>query len=200
MATVFGVTSMLTWQADGEPGLEGVRLVPHGGGFRALGRMVRTGFTASYRLIVGDDGIVERVSITAATPARERHLTLNRSEDGVWLTDSGSGSAQRGFVGALDVDLAHSPMFNALPIRRLGLHRDGGDEQLPVVFVSLPDLRVELVEQRYRTVSTLDDAGRAVVGFVWGSFGADIEVDADGLVLAYPGVATRVAAPVAATG
>lgn len=196
MATVFGVTSMFTWQSDDGPGLEGVRLLLHGGGLRALGRLVRADFTASYRLIVGDDGVVQRVSITSATVARERHLTLNRSEDGRWLVDTGSD--QRGLDGALDVDLAYSAMFNALPIRRLGLHRDAGDELVKMVFVTLPELELQLVDQRYHTVSALDVDGRAVVGFSWDGFSADIAVDTDGLVLAYPGVATRLTAPVSA--
>lgn len=199
MVTVVAVTSMLTWQAEDGIGLEGVRLLLHGGGFRALGRLVRADFTASYRLIVGDDGSLLRVSITSATATRERHLTLNRSEDGSWLADSGSGSARRGsYDGALDVDLAHSAMFNSLPIRRLGLHRRPGDELVKMVFVTLPDLEVQLVDQRYCTASNLDDGGRAVIGFSWGEFSADLVVDADGVVLDYPQVATRISAPVAA--
>ena len=58
--------------------------------------MVRAGtgpadppFTASYRLVVGDDGRVRRLSVTSATAGRERHLTLNRTGDGFWLLDTG---------------------------------------------------------------------------------------------------------------
>lgn len=191
---------MLTWQAGDGTGLEGVRLLLQAGGFRALGRLVRPDFTASYRLIVADDGVLQRVSITSATAARERHLTLNRSEEGQWLADSGgSGSAtQGGFDGALDVDLAHSAMFNSLPIRRLGVHREAGDELVKVVFVSLPELEVQLVDQRYHTVSTLDADGTALVGFTWDDFDAELVVDADGVVLSYPGIATRLAPTVAA--
>lgn len=198
MVTVVDVTSMLTWQADDKVGLEGVRLLLLGGGLRALGRMVRAEFTASYRLVVDDTGVLHRVSITSATHERERHLTLNRSEEGNWLADSSSGSNQRSYDGALDVDLAHSVLFNSLPIRRLGLHRDAGDVTVKMVYVTLPDLEVQLVDQRYHTVSTLDADGRAVVGFSWDEFSADIAVDPDGVVLAYPGVATRLAAPVSA--
>lgn len=188
---------MLTWQAADGIGLEGVRLqLQNAGGFRALGRLVRSDFTASYRLIVGDDGVLQRVSITAATAARERHLTLNRSEEGRWLADSGSG--QRGLEGSLDVDLAHSAVFNSLPIRRLGLHRDAGAAHVPMVFVSLPDLAITLVEQHYHTVSTLDADGHALVGFRWDDFDAELVVDADGMVLSYPGIATRRATPVGA--
>jgi uncharacterized protein len=190
---------MLTWQAEDGHGLEGVRMIPgHGGGFRALGRLVRVeptgGFTASYRLVVGEDGTLSRLSVTSATAERERHLTINRTDDGVWLLDtgSGSGSSRDDSAGALDVDLAYSPLFNTLPIRRLGLHREAAEHTLPMVYVSLPDLEVRVVEQTYRTVSVLDEGtGQAEIGFRWGDFAADLAVDAEGVVTAYPGLARR---------
>jgi hypothetical protein len=190
---------MLTWQAEDGHGLEGTRLLLASGGFRALGRMVRTDpagdFTASYRLVVDDAGRVERLSVTCATAQRERHLTMNRTEDGFWLLDRGSGGERGAFGGAVDIDLAYSPMFNTLPIRRLGLQRETGEHTLPMVFVSLPDLEVQAVEQQYRTVSVLDPTGSATVAFAWNDFHADLTVDADGVVLHYPGVATRLTPP-----
>jgi hypothetical protein len=189
---------MLTWQAEDGHGLEGVRMIPGHGGFRALGRMVRVeptgGFTSSYRLVVGEDGRVSRLSVTSATAEKERHLTINRTDDGVWLLDTGSGSGavRDDCAGAVDVDLAYSPMFNTIPIRRLGLHREAGEHTLPMVFVSLPDLEVRVVEQTYRTVSVLDeDTGHAGIGFATGDFTADLVVDADGVVTSYPGLARR---------
>jgi uncharacterized protein len=191
---------MLTWQAEDGHGLEGTRLLLGTGGFRALGRLVRAepagGFTASYRLVVGDDGRLARLSVTSATAERERHLTINRTDDGIWLLDTGTGTGgtRTDFAGAVDVDLAYSPMLNTLPIRRLGLHRTASEHTLPMVFVSLPDLQVEAVEQTYHTVSELDpENGHALVGFRWDDFTAELVVDADGVVASYPGVARRLA-------
>jgi hypothetical protein len=181
---------MLTWQAVDGIGLEGVRIQHAHGGLRALGRLVRPGFTASYRLLVGEDGVVQRVSLTSATVTRERHLTLNRSEEGIWLADSGSGSTQPPFGAALDVDVAFSVLYNSLPIRRLRLHRQARDEAVPMVFVSLPELEPRLVTQHYHTVSTIGADGRAVVGFSWDDFSADLVVDGEGFVHDYPGIAT----------
>jgi hypothetical protein len=190
---------MLTWQADGGHGLEGARLnIGTTGGFRALSRLVRVhpdgDFTASYRLVVGTDGGVERLSVTSATAGRERHLTINRTEDGLWLLDRGSTGGDSGrsdFGGALDVDLAYSPMLNTVPIRRLGLHKAAGEHALTMVFVSLPGLEVSQVTQTYRTVSVLDDSGHALIEFRSGDFVAELVVDADGVVASYPGIATR---------
>ncbi len=197
-----GVTGLVTWRADDGRGIEGTRLLLHGGGLRALGRMVRAGngpadppFTASYRLDAGDGGRVRRLAVTSATAGRERYLTLNRTDDGFWLLDTGRAAAGSTSAGAVDVDLAFSPLFNTLPIRRLGLHRDPGDHVLSMVFVALPDLTVEVVEQRYRALSPLGQGerpGEATVGFAWDAFTAELVVDAEGVVPSYPGVASRI--------
>jgi hypothetical protein len=201
---VVPVTDLFTWRTEGGDGFEGTRVLLAQGGFRALGRLVRsdpdTPFTASYRLVVAEDGSVSRVSVTSATAERERHLTLNRTEDGYWLLDTGSGGTREQFANAVDVDLSHSPMFNSLPVRRLGLHREPGAHTLSMVYVSLPGLGVELVEQRYRTVRPLDESGTAVVEFGWGEYLTDLVVDADGIVVSYPGLASRVPTTAPASG
>lgn len=190
--------AMVTWQAEDEVGLEGARILIGASGFRALGRVVRTGprgeLTASYRLTVNEDRAVERLSVTAATADRERHLTMNRTEDGYWLLDDGSGSTRSDFGGAIDVDLERSPLFNTLPIRRLGLHLEPGDHRIPVLFVSLPSLTVELVDRRYRTVSVVDGDSPAIINFSAGDFTVDLTVDADGILSHYPGLGRRVGA------
>jgi hypothetical protein len=149
-----------------------------------------TAFTASYRLVVGEEGALSRLAVTTASADRERTLTVNPTEDGYWLLDTGSGGRRAEFQGALDVDLAYSPLFNALPIRRLGLHRQAAERTVPVVYVSLPTLEVELMEQHYRTVVPLGEDGRAVVNFRARDVDADLVVDADGLVLDYPDLVT----------
>jgi uncharacterized protein len=195
------MTGLVTWRSDDGRGVEGTRLLVGPAGLRALGRMVHAGsgaadppFTASYRLVADGDGLLRRLAVTSATADRERHLTLNRTDDGFWLLDTGSGGARSEFDGAVDVDLAYSPMFNTLPIRRLALHRASGNHLLKVVFVGLPDLTSEVVEQRYRAVSPLGEGDRpdeAVVGFAWDAFTAELVVDGDAVVTAYPGVASR---------
>jgi hypothetical protein len=187
---------MLTWQAGNGRTLESARVLLGAGGLRALGRAVRAAadapmFTSSYRLVVGESGEVQRLSVTSASAERERSLTLNRTEDGYWLLDTGSGGSRAEFDKSVDVDLEFSPLFNALPIRRLGLHKEPGEHSIPMVTVSVPTLEVAVVRQSYRTISVLDGDGRAVVEFAQGDFTALLTVDADGLVLDYPGLAVR---------
>lgn len=186
---------MLTWQAHDGHGFEGARVhFGVGKSFRALGRIVRAepdgDWTASYRLVVSEDGTVERASFTSATAARERHLTVNRTEDGYWLLDTGSGGTRAAFGGAVDVDLAGSVIFNALPVRRLDLLRDASEHTLPVLHVTLPGLDASVAQQTYRVLTTGDES---VVEFRWDDFKADLRLDAAGFVIDYPGIAARYA-------
>ncbi len=186
---------MLAWQDPAGRMLEATRVLLGQGGLRAIGRMVRTSpdaepLTAEYRLFVNEAGLLSRVTVASVTAARERQVTVNHTEDGFWIIDTGSGGSRSEFGGALDVDLQFSAMFNTLPIRRLRLHQQAGEHEVPVVFIGLPELTVELVSQSYRTVS-LSDPERPVVGFTWDDFTAEIVVDRDGFVIDYPAVARR---------
>jgi hypothetical protein len=75
-----------------------------------------------------------------------------------------------------------------MPVRRHKLHEQPGTVDFAMAWVSLPDLKVHRSEQRYEhlepgRVRFSDDDG----------FTADLELDADGLVITYPGLARRVA-------
>jgi hypothetical protein len=186
---------MLTWQAHDGHGLEGARVhFGTGKAFRALGRIVRAqpggDWTASYRLVVNDDGDVERASFTTATAERERHLTLNRTEDGYWLLDTGAGGARTDFSGSIDIDLAGSVTFDALPIRRLDLHREAGEHTLPVVHITLPELEASVLERTYRGTTT--DEG-ALIELTTDTGTAELRVDHEGFVIDHSVQATRVA-------
>lgn len=189
---------LLTWQGPGDRRLESARLVLGASRMRALGRVIagptgaQPGHYASYELAVDDTGVVNRLSVFSTTAEDERQVTLSRSGEGVWLVEHNQGEvAQRAqFDGALDVDVLGCVLFNALPIRRFGLHRQPQDVELAVVYVSLPELTVELRKQTYRTLS-LHEHG-AVVEYVDGDFRTEITVDLDGLVIDYPGYARRI--------
>lgn len=89
---------------------------------------------------------------------------------------------------AHDVDLGGSPLFNTLPVRRLGLHRAAPStaHQILVAWVDVPTLVVMPAEQTY----TAAEGGNA--HFASGSFHTDLELDPDGFVIKYPGLVDRV--------
>ncbi|PZS27491.1 MAG: hypothetical protein DLM61_16490 [Pseudonocardiales bacterium] len=189
------MTKLLTWASVDRLRLEGARVVLGGRGLRATGSVVSAAqddieaYTASYSLTTDEAGVVQRLTVRIARAVGEQHVTLTRSEEGIWLVDHGQGAARTNFGGALDVDLAFSPLFNALPVRRLGLHRGAALHDLPVVFVALPSLEVCRVSQTYRTASLGDPA---VVSISSDTYEVELTVDTDGLVLEYPGLASRV--------
>ncbi|SDH25832.1 hypothetical protein SAMN05216553_118183 [Lentzea fradiae] len=186
---------MITWQGIHEPRLEQVRLLlSNDQRLRASGRLVAAGpdeqFNASFEVSVGESGQVTRLLLRTATVLEERQCSLSRTEDGAWLVDHGHGSKRETFNDALDVDVQFAVLFNAIPIRRLALHREASEHALPVVRVSLPDLSVRAVTQTYRTVSVGDDV--SVVRFKSGGFEQNIKVDPNGLVLEYPLISKRI--------
>lgn len=83
-------------------------------------------------------------------------------------------------------DLGFSPLFNSLPVRRDGLHVGGDSRDYVMTWVDVPSLHVHRSEQRYEPLRS------GVVRFRSGSFAADIELDDDGLVTIYPGLAERI--------
>lgn len=186
---------MLAWAGVDCLRLEAARVVLGERGLRATGSLVNAqregieAYSASYSLATDEAGVAQRLTVRTAAAKGEQHVTLTRSEEGVWLVDHGQGAARTHFGGALDVDLAFSSLFSALPIRRLGLHRGTARHDLPVVFVALPSLEVCRVSQTYRTVSLGEPVAVSISSDSWE---AELTVDADGLVLEHPGVARRV--------
>jgi hypothetical protein len=86
----------------------------------------------------------------------------------------------------LDLDLHASPLFNSLPVLRDRLHEGGDAREYTMAFVSVPELTVQRSSQRYVPLE------RGIVRYRSGTFTADLEFDADGFVVRYPGLAERV--------
>jgi hypothetical protein len=74
-----------------------------------------------------------------------------------------------------------------LPIRRLG-GRLRQRQEIRVAYVDLPELDVQPVSQAYTRLAS----DRVRFDSLSRPFSADLEIDADGLVLYYPDLFTRV--------
>jgi uncharacterized protein len=188
--------TILTWQGVGAPRLESVRLLVADSRLKASGRLIAAAdgdddaFSTSFEAATDASGAFSRLLIRATSAEDECQISVNRTDDGVWLVDRGQGAERSTFGGALDIDVAGAVLFNALPIRRLGLHREAGEHQLPVVYVSLPDLSVHVSQQTYTTVSIGEES--SVVNYRDETFSADLTVDSNGFVIEYPGLTRRV--------
>jgi hypothetical protein len=172
--------------------MESVRVQLAGNRIKAYGRIVAAAteshpaFSASYDLVTDESGATKRLSLTVTLAERERQLSISRDEENMWLVQDHQNQTKRAaYGGALDVDVIFSPFFNALPIRRTGLYQKAETVSLPVVYVRVPELSVEL-----ETI-TYSNTGKA---FTLKSPVADtaVTVDSDGFILDYPGLAERI--------
>jgi uncharacterized protein len=142
-------------------------------------------YQLDYELTTGDDWITESLVLGARDSAGERRLELRREPDGRWTAN---GEAVAAVDGALDCDLQFSPLTNAMPILRERLVDGGEPTEYLMAWVSVPDLSVTPSPQRYEPV----DARHVRFVSLDSDFKADLELDEDGLVVCYPGLAERV--------
>lgn len=185
--------AILTWRAHDVPRMESVRVQLSGNRIKAYGRVVAAAtsshpaFSASYDLVTDENGATKRLSLTMTLAERERQLSIARDEEGMWLVrDHQNQTSRAAFDGALDVDVVFSPFFNALPIRRSGLYQRAETLELPVVYVRLPELTVELETITYTSNGSNGISLKSPIAET------TITVDDDGFILDYPGLATRI--------
>lgn len=213
--------SVLTWRAHDDRRLEQVRIQRSGARLKAYGRIIvagapsafgdpgapatvggsdpespgspaADGFSVSYDLVTDDDGRTKRISLHVMTSAGDRQLSLTRDTENYWMVHRGHAEDRPGevggsrvqFGGAENVDVTHSPFFNALTYRVLPA--DTSATVVPLVYIELPSLELRAVEVEYartgpNTVRINSPLGPAEVSF-----------DADGFVLEYPDLATRI--------
>ena len=171
--------------------MESVRVQLNGNRIRAAGRIVagdcadHPAFSASYDLVTDENGVTRRLSLRTSVASGERQTSITRDEEGFWMVDSGPTHLRSTYAGAMDVDVVLSPFFNTLPIRRFGMHHESDDLQVPVVYVYLPELRVQEASLTY-------SSGGDGINVLSPVSSSTVSVDQDGFVLDYPGLAERI--------
>jgi hypothetical protein len=90
--------------------------------------------------------------------------------------------------GALDCDLAWSPLTNTMPVLRHGLLEGGGPLDFLMAWVSVPDLHVYPSRQRYRFVRK--SMTQSIIRYESASrdFVTELKFDPCGLCVEYPGI------------
>ena len=117
----------------------------------------------------------------------QRKVELLSDGRGKWT--GASGQALPNLDGAIDVDISATPFTNTLPIRRLQL-APGDSAEIRTAYIHLPDLEIVRDPQRY---TCLEPLRRYRYESLDSDFVREIEVDADGLVVTYPGLFKRLA-------
>ncbi|MFI9504476.1 putative glycolipid-binding domain-containing protein [Nocardia sp. NPDC052566] len=190
------MVAQFVWQVEETAGFESSwvtldDLVLHAEG-RAVGQLPEP-YWLSYTLDTDDQAATTCLTITAATPTTQHHLDLRRVGDD-WTVN---GEPRPDLAGALDCDIACSPLTNTMPIIRTALHRKPGSIEFLMAFVEVPTLRVIPDRQTYTHLDTNGDGGR--VRYASGSFTSDLTIDSAGFVVVYPTMARRLPPEHAAT-
>jgi uncharacterized protein len=160
-------------------------------------------YRLSYRLGAPERFVTRSLVLEASGEGWARELELTHDGNGSWRCDgdeSGEvdlpapGGDTAGLEDSLDCDLGFSPLTNFMPLRRHDLQKRPGEAEFVMAWVSVPDLALHLSAQRYTHVS--QNADGAVVRFtdegMFKGFTSELELDEDGLVRVYPGLAARV--------
>ncbi|MFE9444165.1 putative glycolipid-binding domain-containing protein [Streptomyces sp. NPDC006602] len=176
---------VITWDVSESGGYETAWVDLDEKVLRARGRAVGTvpeTYWISYALDTTDGFVTRRLLAEAATTHGTHILDLGRDGRGRW-TMNGERIPQ--VDGALDCDLGLCPLTNTMPVLRHGLHREPGEREFLMAWVSVPDMTVEPSRQTYTHL------GPGLVRFASGDFRSDLEFDEAGCVVDYPGLARR---------
>ena len=198
-----------SWQGEDDPdrldtatiNLETDRLTAHGTSRTA-------DYAVSWALATTSGWVTQRLTVTVHGQGWSRHLELVRSDDGHWSSETQtSGTIDLPEPGiadpdelaaALDCDLGLCPVTNTMPILRLNLVSDDvapvDETELTMAWVEVPSLRVIPSTQVYSHVRSARPDSPALVLYSSGNrgFTAELTVDADGVVVDYPGLARRI--------
>ncbi len=194
-----------SWRGVDDPGrIDHARVHFSSDGMRAFGTATAPDFATVWQLDVDRQWVTSQLRVTARGWGWSRSLVLARSEHGVWTAEASadgddSGLAEPGLAdpasvaGALDCDLGLCPVTNTMPILRLGLLGVAASPTtLTMAWVDVPSLQVIRGDQVY---SSSGHGGRVDYESAERDFHAALTVDDDGVVVDYPGLATRIDGP-----
>jgi hypothetical protein len=161
----------------------------HGHRFEGHTAAVEAGhaWTIHYTINVDRDWRTRDAEIMAWTSGGEASVHIESGGAGRWLVD---GVHRPELEGCLDVDLESSALTNTIPVHRLALPV-GGTASAPAAYVRALDLGVQILEQHYTQVQD-DGALRFDYEAPQFDFRCRLLYDTAGLVVDYPGIATRV--------
>lgn len=178
-------------------------------GLRARGTVVVAAplpHTCRYELVTDEHWTTVHLEVTAEGGGWLRNVRLVHAAGRWRVTTSEQGDLRKALAAAgrrgagepgtedtdrladaVDVDLGGAPLFNTLPVRRLGLldAAPGTEHRLVMAWVDVPSLEVFRSEQVYTAL------GGGKVRYASAGFAAVLTLDERGYVTHYPGLATR---------
>ena len=128
-------------------------------------------------------------ALRVGVPGPEPGVDLRSDGEGNWKMPDGRVVPE--LQGCIDADISVTPFTNTLPIQRLSLAPEESAE-LFVAYVESTELQAWPEPQRYTCLEKSERGGLYRFLSLDGGFTADLPVDANGLVLDYPGLFRRI--------
>ena len=178
------------WWAWDDPGLGHLRLAVRDSDVVADGLMLGVAEGRPFRLAyeVRCDAHWRVRAARVGVPGEPPKVELLSDGEGNWTGPDGRTLPYLG--GCEYVDISETPFTNTLPIRRLSL-APGESAEISVAYVDGTELQPWPEPQRYMCLEKGDGGGLYRLLSLDGGFTADLPVDADSLVLDYPGLFRR---------
>jgi uncharacterized protein len=177
----------LGWDWIGRPGHEDLLLRIEPEGIIAEGDVSAAvdgaPFHLRYRLACDRGWVFRSAALSLEAGATLRDCRLARAADGAWTVND---TPRPDLAPCAAIDVMATPLTNTLPIHNIAF-APGVPVRVSVAYVTVPSLAVTAREQEY----TLLSPGRLRYRGLATGFTADLEVDADGLVLRYGDVWRR---------
>lgn len=186
------VPATAAWRHQGaRSGFEVAYFRGHSGGCAIEGwtAAVEDGATwaVQYAIEVDTGWVTRAARVLARSVAGYRATELTADGAGHWLVD---GEPTAELDGCLDVDLESSAMTNCLPVRRMCLPV-AARAAAPAAYVRVDGLAVQRLEQAYLRRAAGPARQRYDYAAPAFDFACLLDYDECGLVLDYPGIATR---------
>jgi hypothetical protein len=178
------------WSAWDHPGLGHLRLAVRDSGVVADGLVLGLEEGRPFRLSyeVRCDPYWRVRAARVGVPGEPPKVELLTDGEGKWETADGRAATY--LEGCRYVDISQTPLTNTLAIRRLGLV-PGESADISVAYFDGTELQPWPEPQRYTCLDKNNRGGLYRFLSLDGRFTVDLAVDADGLVLDYPGLFRR---------
>ncbi len=183
-------TRTVLWQAAEGIGLEHVLLTEDSKGIHVQSSVIGVEENSPYCLQyqIHCDGRYQVRSVEAHVIGGAS-LSLWTDGQGHWF------DAQKqpitSIFGCIDVDITATPFTNTLPIRRVEWEV-GQQQKFLMAYILVPTLEIYADQQHYTCLVRRDSGSIFLFESMSTGFTAQIVVDADGLVVDYPGLFKRV--------
>ena len=182
------------WAAEEGPGIEHLRLrldplesVAHG---MLLGVEDGVPYRLAYKIKWGADWRTRKVTLEVQDARGMRERILKSDGHGNWKDETGDPIPE--LAGGIDVDITATPFTNTLALKRLDL-KPGQSAEIKTAYVSLPGLAVRPDAQRYSCKARSAKGQTLLYESLAIDFKAELPIDADGMVMDYPGLFRRLA-------